>query len=369
MKAVARLTFLFIVIVPFCSKVFADGKLYIGESVPADIPYQRAFLIFHENQETLILQSKYELSQSADVNSLGWVVPVPSVPEIASVDADKTHEFFFWAAFRSSPNTHKASFLIIVSIIIASISVAVICIILRPFLNRLNLSEELWSRIFNYSLGMAMVFFVILLFAPALQTAGSSSGVEIVTSERAGIYDVNVIKGENADAIIGWLKENGFNFNENDITAFDDYINRKWCFVVAKVRPEPGTEQKQIISGRMVAPLILKFSTEKAVYPLALTSIIGKQTEILIYTLSDNKLDCDKRLKLRYAGHSGRPKDFISPLLTRAEQETIDFFSDIPESMFFCKFKSKLSPEQMKQDIVFETATDNKPYNETKIVW
>ena len=122
----------------------------------------------------------------------------------------------------------------------------------------------------------------------------ASIGVEVVKAEKAGIYDIKVIQSESAEAIINWLKENAFAFNENDTRVFEDYINRKWCFVVAKVQPEAGTEEEKITYGRMVAPLILKFATEKVIYPLALTSTIGKETEILLYTLSDKKLDCNK---------------------------------------------------------------------------
>ena len=58
-----------------CGHAHADGKFY-GERIPPDIPYQRAFLLFHEGSQTLVLQSKYESTDSGtDANSLGWVVP------------------------------------------------------------------------------------------------------------------------------------------------------------------------------------------------------------------------------------------------------------------------------------------------------
>ena len=109
MKTISRFSFLFFIVGSFCGTVFGDGKVYVGEGIPADIPYQRAFIIFHENSETLILQSKYELSQSAAVYSLGWVVPVPSVPEIASVDADIAKRFFFFSAWHAKPKAHHVS--------------------------------------------------------------------------------------------------------------------------------------------------------------------------------------------------------------------------------------------------------------------
>jgi hypothetical protein len=104
------------------------------------------------------------------------------------------------------------------------------------------------------------------------------------------------------------------------------------------------------------------------VYPLALTSTIGADTEVLLYTLSRKKLSCGERLILRYA-RSTKLASLIHNLLDGAQRETSALFTDIPKSMFLCKFKKKLKPEEMKWDIEFEFAPDNDPYAETKIVW
>jgi hypothetical protein len=368
MKTILRLLFLFFVVGGFNGTVFGDGKVNVGEGVPADIPYQRAFIIFHEESETLILQSKYELSHTAAADSLGWVVPVPSVPKIASVDADIAWKFFFFISSKTKPKIHHINiyfFPIFVITLFVGTALLLLCLIQYPFLKKIGLSKISWKRRLLISLNM--IIFAICFDGIIAPHLGAVRNVEVIKAEKAGIYDVKVIQSENAEAILGWLKENAFGFNENDTRVFEDYINRKWCFVVAKVQPEPGIKESKITYGRMVAPLILKFTTEKAVYPLALTSTIGKETEILLYTLSDNKFDCNKRLKLRFVNKS-RPDNLISNLLTKAEQGTINFFKDLPQSMILCKFKDKLTPEQMKSDIIFESALDNKPYRETKVV-
>jgi hypothetical protein len=73
---------------------WGDGKFYVREKVPADVPYQRAILLFHEGSETLVLQSKYDLGGSGAAAALGWVVPVPAVPEMASVDPAPAEQCF-----------------------------------------------------------------------------------------------------------------------------------------------------------------------------------------------------------------------------------------------------------------------------------
>lgn len=137
---------------------------------------------------------------------------------------------------------------------------------------------------------------------------------------------------------------------------------------MAKVKPYTKTEERKIVAEGMVAPLILKFETDTAVYPLAITSTIGADTEVLLYTLSERKLSCGERLTLRCA-KSTKPAGLISNFLEGTKSETNALFADIPQSMILCKFKKKLKPEEMKQDIEFESAPDNDPYVETKIVW
>ena len=123
------------------------------------------------------------------------------------------------------------------------------------------------------------------------------------------------MRSENAESIIDWLTENGFGFNNSDKEIFEDYINRGWCFVVAKVGSDQDTQYSKITPDGMVDPLVLKFETEKAVYPLSLTSTVGSETEVLLYTFSEKKLDCGQRLTLRYANQKKSTKFFDLLLL------------------------------------------------------
>jgi len=367
MKVIPRSVLLLLAVGSVCGRADADGKFY-GEKIPPDIPYQRGFILFHEGSQTLVLQSKYESSQGTDANSLGWVVPVPSIPEIASADADAAFWFFYHVSRSTQPKLVRISgYVGIVAAIFLVGSVAFVLVVLLeyPFLHEIGLLKSTWRK--RLKNGLIVVAIAFLLASMAMPHLGISSGAEVVKAEKAGIYDVKVVRSQSAEGILGWLKESGFGFNDQDAQAFEDYVNRNWCFVVAKVAPEPGTQERKIVAGKMVAPLILRFKTDRAIYPLALTSTIGAETEVLLYTLSESKLTCGERLALR---HATKIKQWDFSDLVRDDQtQAASLFTDVPKSATLCKFKKRLRPDEMKEDIVFEFAPDNSPYQETKIVW
>ncbi len=88
----------------WAGRAYADGKFF-AEEVPPKLPYQRAMLLFHDGTETLMVQSKYGLSQSAQVDSIGWVVPVPTVPELTSMDPILAGRRFWMTSFCTQPRT------------------------------------------------------------------------------------------------------------------------------------------------------------------------------------------------------------------------------------------------------------------------
>lgn len=370
MKTIARCTILIFIVGCFGGRALGDGKFYV-DKVPPNIPYQRAFIFFHEGSETLVLQSKYAFSQSGAVDSLGWIVPVPSVPEIASADADAAWISFYKASIHTQPKPTRISgfiFLIFIIFFLCCVGFLVVQLIEYLFLSKIKLSRDAWQHRFGISLLITFIaFFLIVMTTPRLRLSAGVD-IEIVKAQKAGIYDIKVIRSQSAEAILGWLKENGFGFDDNDAQTFKDYIDRGCCFVAAKVEAAPETEEHKIVVEGMVAPLILKFQTDTAVYPLALTSTVGTETEVLLYTFSENKLSCSERLALQYAGGK-KSTYFMVDLLSSAEPESSDLSAGIPKDMYLCKFKKKLTPEEMKKDLEFEIAKDNKPYREKKIIW
>jgi hypothetical protein len=86
---------------------FADGKMFWREKVPPKIPYQRALILYRDGTETLVLQSRYQIPKTGETTTLGWVVPVPAVPEIASMPADAARHMFTYLSMNSRPRVTR----------------------------------------------------------------------------------------------------------------------------------------------------------------------------------------------------------------------------------------------------------------------
>jgi hypothetical protein len=218
--------------------VWADGKFYSYEEIPPEIPYQRALLAFAAGQETLVLQSKYQVTAS-EAASVGWVVPVPSVPDLDSIDADHARLVFDMLDVASSPRELRVRTLLVL-LLFAGVPVLLIVGLPSLLVRRTRPKGWQWWLLVTWAaLGcLAVIFAVMYDRRNAQQDARRDiTGVEVVKAEQVGIYDVQVIRSDDATALLEWLDEHQFRFDETDTLTFDDYLRRGWVFVVANVDP------------------------------------------------------------------------------------------------------------------------------------
>ena len=354
------------------SAAFADGKMYWPERVSPEIPYQRALILFDEGTQTLVLQSKYEIPAGTDPSPIGWVVPVPAVPELASMPAHEASELFMDLALRSTPRITDV-WSVVFTILFFSVAVGALVTLLLCALSSI-LPRPAWLRrnrepLAHYAILVLFGCFVAGILLPSLGVSQAVRGVDVVdliAEERVGIYDVSVVRSDNAERLVAWLNEHNFRFGEGDTAAFESHVSKGWCFVAAMINPGAGEDEQRVVSEGLAAPLILRFPSPNPVYPLALTATGGFETEVLIYLASSSKMTCNGRMTLRFAGKMpGQP-------LLRLEFETTPkgFFDPMKmEFPYLCKFKDTLTPDQMREDIVFTKAQDDEPYREHIVRW
>ena len=347
----------------------ADGRMYWGDKVPPTIPYQRSLILFKDGIETLILQSRYQLPESKSAVSMGWVVPVPAVPEVASLRADSASRMFHELSNITYPRVTRVSNLIFIFVFFGFggllLLTLLVCMVSLPgFLPACIRRNR--ERLVCYSLGGVTICLYMALIFNALGYAGRSSGVDVIAEHRVGIYDVTVLRSDKADELIDWLNDNAFHYGPEDRAVIESYLSNKWCFVVAHIRPEVKPYDRTTQDDGLVAPLILRFPHVKPVYPLMLTGTGGHETEILIYILANSEMTTDERLSLRYSGEG----DVAELARLSLDVEPAGFFkSDDWYFYHLCKFRDVLSPTDMVRDISFNPVSDSASFREHLIRW
>lgn len=428
-------TGLIIVILIFLQGLaFADGKFYVPMRVkewpPPEIPSQRAVIAHDGKKQLLILQSQFD----GHAEDFGWVVPLPAVPELASLPQQEGENLFSQLRGKTYPSVVRLSeylpfiWLTLLLILLAG-AVALLVYKIRRKKAPLFLSSIVRSLLMivtsaaaifilyeNQSETLYFVFvgmcFLILLATWIVQAilfllkksipdyisiisgtitavvmlftvlpyslivsgiggpvygidVGASYRVEILKAAQIGVYDVKVIKADRSDALIEWLKENGYHFNDSDKDAFDDYIKRGWCFTATKVSLSRLERTDYYWTG-YVRPLAVLFGTENPVYPLMLTGTVEGDTDVVLYVFSKNKVeDISGRFTLKYASPVKLPL-----LFNRMSFEPSTFAEAcLFETGYLTKLQASLSSEDMKEDLVLNRASNDKKYRETYYYW
>ena len=350
----------------------ADGSFYYVPDVKAPaIPYQRAFILYLDGVETLFLQSKYDVQESVEGKSLAWVVPVPAEPELASMDPESAYWMFWDLDYNSKPKVtflwRAFSIYFAYFFFFCLVLYAVLVFLWTIPVFRENPKYRKVRVIAMLLLFLSFVLFLMYGLDGLVRSRGSDDyGIEVLKEERVGVYEAKVIKSDSSEAILAWLNDGGFYFEEKDVKVFDDYVKKGWCFVVANLAPD--AEQKETSYEGLAAPLILRFPHEKPVYPLALTGTGGYETKVVIYLATEKFVKADdERLEMKYAGEFFRWSRF-SPYLDSCEPEGFIKIDDLPK-LNLVKYKDLLTPEQMSTDLTFTLADEDFSYQEHITVW
>lgn len=208
----------------------ADGGFFVlSQYQHKDInqPSQKAVVLYENNSEDLILQVKYE----GDVDEFAWVIPVPNYPDVDVADPELFQEL-----------------------------------------------SQLTMRVVSPPRGIPF---------PTLLAPGGPEGVEVLERKVVGIYDVAILSAQDPKALIDWLNTNGFLFPEEGKEILDNYINKEWYFVAARINT--GEEAKGLAEGT-IEPLKLRFESDEIVYPLRITSLSSESCEVLLYVFADQKV-------------------------------------------------------------------------------
>ncbi len=347
----------------FALTASGDGLFIVRDDVPPKMPYQRALIVFDGTNETLLVQSAFE-QRPGMPPAVGWVVPVPSVPELASMRADDAEFLFTKLNNRTQPQVIGVTRIVLMLVPLLSLMGLIISFFPKRVhgVTWFSMHRGVFIKTLVYSILPALFFSLVVVEC-------LSHHLEVIKTEKAGIYDVQVVRADQPAALVQWLNTNGFRFGAAEHMAVEQYISQAWCFVVAKIDARVDLTSREAMVARLAAPLILRFKTNQPVYPLALTTCAGAQTEMLLYLLAPEKVVSDKPLALRsaYPVHHYflLPEHMLAAAVTPA-----NFWRRCtPGPLFLCKFKGRLTPAQMRSDLYFSRAPDQESYTALTLHW
>ena len=173
----------------------------------------------------------------------------------------------------------------------------------------------------------------------AAAPAGAGGGVDVLSREVIGGYDVARLRADEPAALDTWLEKNGYAPPEGAEPILAGYIEDDWSFVAIKLAPdaEPGA----------LEPLRLRFPSEQIVYPTRLDALAEGPVPVRYWVLSDKRVGAPG-LESVYAG----PVADLEPQPPEALRE---LFATVP---YITRLEADAVPEQaLANDLVVKTVS------------
>ncbi|MBI4244560.1 MAG: DUF2330 domain-containing protein [Planctomycetes bacterium] len=343
--------FLFII----CSlRLSADGKFFSNDKIPPDEPYQRAIIIHDKGEELLIIQPKIETTSK----QFGWIIPVPGEAKMGFIEQNSMRSLLFSLSLGSQPKVIEISTILFF--------IAAIALILSIGFNTYNYIryKKRYSRYSSYIALLSLLCLLAVLF-PMNILGETLAGAEVISREQIGIYDAKIVKATNSGDLINWLKTNGFNYTNEDKNSFDQYIRKNWVFVTLLATTEGKLPGEILNYLGMVQPIALLFKTAEPVYPYALTGTYNKASVLLLYVLSNKRVEFD-HLKTIYAGVCSGFAQEIMNKIQWSGAEAVDPMK-FNNATFLTKLKGTIS--EFNEDILLKYHKNNDDYKSIVFHW
>ena len=237
-------------------------------------PTQKAIIVYDAGREDLVLQVKYE----GPVDEFGWLIPVPNLPTVSKGSMKCFYELSQYTQKHFEARGH-------------------------------------YGTAKGGTLGMG---------------AGEQpEAVKVIEVKTVGAYEIAVLSTPNAGALEDWLAANNFYFPTNKTEVLDVYIRQQWYFVAAKINlgendafrlqakspkgkaaPEPAFSTKLKLASGELHPLQIRFASDRCVFPLKISSVNDRPSEVQVYVLSPEPLleraMFEKKLPLIYINDLAR---------------------------------------------------------------
>ena len=111
---------------------------------------------------------------------------------------------------------------------------------------------------------------------------GPPTIVEVVVQEQVGPYDTAVVSSDDAQAIVDWLVDNGYQLGELGIELLTPYVEEGFYFLALKLAPDRDVGDLQ--------PIALTYAADAPGIPIRLTAVATEpDLGILAYVLGEHR--------------------------------------------------------------------------------
>lgn len=220
--------------------IFVAPKFVWDKHKDINEPAQKAIIVYDAGQEDLILQVKYE----GPLDQFGWLIPVPNLPTVQSGSMKCFYE-------------------------------------LSKFTQKRYLDAQ--THVMRGTYG-------------ADSEAEAEPAVKVIEAKTVGAYDIAVLSTKDSDALKKWLDDNKFYIPPDKSGVIDSYIQQHWYFIAVKINLDKslfnfgsGSTSNKLASGEL-NPLQISFASDRCIFPLKISSINGKPSEVQVYVLASEPL-------------------------------------------------------------------------------
>ena len=218
----------------------ACGGFFCNNNTPTVQTGERILFTVEEESIRAYVQVYYD----GPADDFAWVVPVATVPEVGV----GTDEVFTRLDQLTSP----------------------------IFEVNYEVDDACYGSDSDFGIGLAGGVFA------ESATAADDGGVTVLAQGKTGPYNYQVVDSNDADILVAWLNENGYEQPPEALPLIQHYVAKEMKFVAVKLLPNKDAGD--------IAPIILDFEEQGPCIPLILTSVAAQEDmPVKAYVLGEKR--------------------------------------------------------------------------------
>lgn len=125
----------------------------------------------------------------------------------------------------------------------------------------------------------------------AASADSAGGGVTVFSSGEVGPYGFDVVGSADPQALISWLKDNGYQITPEQEPLVQVYVREQMLFLAMKLRPGQGVQD--------IEPVKMSYVSDRPMIPLRLTAVAANPNMgVLVWLLGDTQYESDNYAKL-----------------------------------------------------------------------